>query len=288
MRKVITIVGLIIFFTGISNAQNSLEIWNDFIFQLKNNKITIDKIKPLDEMGDSFKPTLLSFLDSLRVQASEEDWKRIPEIIHQDNKILYLIPWSTRYNDVTYCISIETTDSNWYFHHLEAIHIRLDKYDDLPLSEFPDLEENRKNWMRQEIYWSFIVINIYKPLIKDHSKQYVFDLLKDGKGYNVSAKTWVPFLPYHKAFILFMCFEQSNLRGNEVSLIKLDDNEAIIDIGTHFFALYRNTGHLKNNISFDDYKDIFETLWNDRTKYSGWNLELEYLSDYEVRFTFSR
>lgn len=288
MKRIILTAYILILAAGICKPQEKKAIWNEFISQLKNREITLEQISPMDELGDNFKPILLGFLDSLRVQASEEDWKVVPEIIDQNDKLLFIFPWSTRFDKTNYCLTFSLDGSDWYIEHLEAIFIRLDRYGDLPVSEFPDVDEQTKTWIRQETYWSYIVINFYLPLSEKHGKQYALNLLKDGGGYYMAARTWVPFLPEHKAFILYLCWEQSNLRGNDVTLLSLGDNEAILEMGSYFFALYDVTSHLRNRISFEDYKAIFETIWQDRAKYAGWDLQLSYRENYVVQFNFTR
>jgi hypothetical protein len=100
--------------------------------------------------------------------------------------------------------------------------------------------------------------------------------LLDGAGYALAAKTWVPFFPSHRAFMLYLCWEQSRLRENQVILEKLTDQEAIVKLKTHFFFLYKRTGHLKEQIPFEDYRRIFETIWQDRATNAGWNLKITY------------
>jgi hypothetical protein len=65
--------------------------------------MTPDRIKPLDQLGDNFKPVLLGYLDTIRVQASPNDWKVVPEIIKIDNRIQFIVPWSERGQRVNYC-----------------------------------------------------------------------------------------------------------------------------------------------------------------------------------------
>jgi hypothetical protein len=231
---------------------------------------------------------LLGFLDSARTQALPADWDTEPEIIRTGNRIQYLIPLTSRTQKVSYCFSFVTEGSQWYFQHLEAIFIRLDKLSELPTSEFPDVSEAQKNWAREEIYWSFVITNFYLPTVKEKGKPYALDLLKDGGGYFVGARSWVPFSPPQKAFILYLCWEQANLRGNAVTLVKLEDNEAIVRLNTHFFALYFAAAHLKPRISLEDYKQIFETIWQDRANNAGWNVEIEYAKDLEVTFHFKK
>jgi len=72
-------------------------------------------------------------------------------------------------------------------------------------------------------------------------------------------------------------------------LEKLEEREALVKIESIYFSLYRRTAHLKHQISFEDYRKIFETIWYDRAKRAGWNLKIEYrLEDDECKLHFSR
>jgi hypothetical protein len=273
---------------NLTYGQDDLQVWREFINLIKNNKMTVDRIRPHKELGDKIKPTLLGYLDIMRTQAAPEDWAVEPEIVRIENRIHYIIPWTTNNQKVTYCLSFIMEDSKWYFRHMETIFVRLDKITKLPASTFPDVSEAQKAFVREEIYWSNLIINFYLPISKEKGKEYALNMLKDGGGYFVGAKTWVPFSSPHKAFILYMCWEQANLRGNHVTLQHLDDKKAIVSMETHFFALYSITSNLKPSISFDDYKQIFETMWQDRALNAGWNLDIEYNKDYKVTFHFKR
>ena len=272
----------------IAHSQDDLRIWNEFITSLRSGTMSIDKIRPHEQLGDEFKQTLFGYLDSVRTQASPDDWNAKPEVIRIDNRIQYITPWTTGGQKISYCFSFVTEGFEWYFQHLEAIFIRLDKMSQLPTSDFPDVTEDQKNWAREEVYWSFVVINLYLPLAREKGNDYALGMLKDGGGYFVGAKTWVPFAAPHKAFILYLCWEQAKLRGNHVTLMKLEDNEAIVQLNTQFFALYFTAGHLKPRISLEDYKQIFETIWQDRAFNAGWSLDIQYTADYRVTFYFKR
>lgn len=269
-------------------AQDDLHIWRDFAGALRAGKMSVERIRPLAQLGDPFKPILMGFLDSLRAWASPADWEATPEIFRVDDRIQYILPWTERNRKVTYCFSLLSDGARWYFQHLECIFIRLDTVSKCPTSSFPDVPEHMKIWAREEIFWSFVVLNVYLPVTADRGKPAALNLLKDGGGYFVGARTWVPFVPPHKAFVLYLCWEQANLRGNQVTLLKLQDTEAIVHLITHFFSLYTTASHLKPVISFDDYKQIFETIWQDRASNAGWHLDIQYSPDYEVTFRLTR
>jgi hypothetical protein len=69
--------------------------------------------------------------------------------------------------------------------------------------------------------------DLFNFLSREKGKDYAFDWFRDGAGYFLEARTWVPLVPPGRAFILYLCWEQSNLLGNNVTLHKLDDSEAL-------------------------------------------------------------
>lgn len=273
---------------NVSYSQDDQRIWKEFIIILKAGKMTTERIRPLPTLGEKYKPILLGYLDSVRIQATDEDWNTQPEIVRSENRVQFILPWTTGTQKVTYCFSFVTDSSAWYFQHLEAIFIRLDKVTEFPTSTFPDVSEQMKAWAREEIYWSFVVLNLYLPITRERGKEAALNHLKDGGGYLVGAQTWVPFSSSHKAFVLYLCWEQAHLRGNQVTLVKLEDDDAIVKMSTHFFSLYFITSHLKSIISLADYTSIFETIWKDRASNAGWDIEINYTDDYQVTFHLTR
>ena len=269
-------------------GQNDLHIRRDFAGTLRTGKMNIERNRPLPDLGDTFKPILLGYLDSLRAWVLPADWDGTPEIIRVNDRIQYIVPWTERNHRTTFCFSLLSDGGQWQFQHLETVFIRLDTVSRCPTSSFPDVSEQTKTWAREEIYWSFIVLNIDLPVAADRGKEAALNLLRDGGGYFVGARTWVPFVPPPKAFVLYLCWEQSNLRGNRVTLLKLQDDEVIIRFKTHFFDLYTTSAHLKPAISLDDYKQIFGTIRQDRASKAGWHLDIRYSPDYDVTFQLSR
>ena len=112
--------------------------------------------------------------------------------------------------------------------------------------------------------------------------------MKDGGGYFLGAKTWVPFAEPHKAFVLYLCWEQARLRGNDVVLHALTDSTAVVEIQSHYFALYDIAGHLKPVIPASEYREIFETIWQDRADKAGWQLKIVHGESYTSTFHFKR
>ncbi|MCI0691655.1 hypothetical protein L0337_06555 [candidate division KSB1 bacterium] len=155
----------------------------------------------------------------MREKASWEEWEASPEIYRVNNQVHFLISLSFDNQKGMFCFSFLSEGKNWYFQHLETITIRLDEISSLPTSKFPDLPEEQKAWMREEIRVSHQV-RLFNLLAKEQGREFAFNWFKDGAGYSLAARTWVPFFPTAKAFILYLCWEQSNLLGNKVTLEK--------------------------------------------------------------------
>jgi hypothetical protein len=257
-------------------GQNELKIWKEFVAALKNNALSPDRIRLIEPMTqDMIQETLQRF----REDAVWSEWEAEPEIIRADPLLNFVIPLKGKLGTRTdYCFMFLVEKNNWYFRSVEAVFIRLDKIGSLPASTFPDISEKQKAWAREEIYWSEQV-RLFNLLSKDKGKEFAFDWVKkgigNGLGYLLGAETWVPFVPPSKAFILYLCWEQANLRGNDVVLEKLDDHEALLKITPLYFALYQAASHLKRQISLEDYIRIFETIWQERADKAGWKLKIE-------------
>ena len=79
----------------------------------------------------------------------------------------------------------------WYFQHLESISIRLDKIGPFPVTDFPDLSDERKAWMRDEIQTTKDV-KLFGYLSREKGKEFARDWFKDGAGYALAAELAVP------------------------------------------------------------------------------------------------
>jgi len=265
-----------------------LAIWKEFVAALKEGGPASDRVRPYYE---ELRAPILGYLKIAREKAAWAEWERTPEIHRVGDHVHFLIPLTFDGQTTVYCWTFVVDGGVWYFRHLEAINIRLDKTGPLPASTFPDVDEVTKAHIREENGWSREV-RIFNLLAELKDKPFALDAFKDGNGYFLSAKTWVPFVEPRRAFILYACWEQANLRGNKVTLERLDDDEALIRMSPYYFRLYEESAHLAQQISFLDYAAIFETIWKDRARAAGWDLTIEYGSEgyraSEVRLLFKR
>lgn len=268
---------------GEIGIRDNVAIWTEFVSQLKKGELTSDRIRPYHE---SLTEPILRFLGMMKEKALWEEFEAMPEFHQVGNQVHCLIPLTFNGERNTYCFTFLVEGGKWYFQHLESIIIRLDNVPSLPASTFPDLPEGQKAWMREEFRVSEQV-RLFDFLSEEKGKDFAFDWFKDGAGYFLAARTWVPFVPAPKGFILFLCWEQANLRGNAVTLEKLEEEEAVLRMKSNYFRLFDRAAHLKQQISFEDYRRILETVWQDRANKAGWNLKITYEQE-ESCFHFTK
>lgn len=278
-KSVLVLIAICVFIVGLlrlqaqpAGANDDLTIWREFAAALKKGEITPERMRPYYEQ---FKEPLARFLKLMREKAAWAEWEAEPEIHRLGNQVHFLIPLSFDGPQANYVFTFLSEGDQWYFQHMEAINIRLDKTGTLPTSTFPDVDEETKAHMREEIRWSR-EIRIFNLIAGEKGKQTALNFYMDGNGFFLAARAWVPFVEPQKAFILYSCWEEANLRGNDVTLEKLEDDEALVRMRTLYFRLYEETAHFRQQISFEDFKQIFETTWQDRARAAGWKLEIEY------------
>ena len=263
-------------------------IWRQFVAALRKGEMTAERLRPYYE---ELRSPLLGYLKEIRQRVAWAEMAVDPEVHRVGAQVHYLVPLTFEGPRVTYVFSFLTENDSWYFQHLEAITIRMDNVGALPASTFPDVPEETKAHIREEVHWSREV-QVFNVLAKDKGKEFAFDFFRDGNGYFLAARAWVPYVEPSRAFILYLCWEQANLIGNDVILEKVEDREAIVRLRTAFFRLYKVSAHLRRQISFEDYRKIFETIWQDRARAAGWELRIEYFDkDYpgaECVFRFTR
>jgi hypothetical protein len=254
-----------------SGSDADQQIWSDFVSLLKDGRLGADHLRP----AYTDPATMLRFLESMRDGASWPEWERRPEVYRIGPLIHFVIQLSERGTPNTYSFTFVTDGGQWFVQHFESIVVRLDRVGAPPVSTFPDLAEDKKTWMREENYWSQMIV-LFRMMRAAAGPDAAFNMFRDGQGYLVQAKTWVPFLPPARAFILFSCWEQSRLHGNGVTLERLSDDEATVVLESIYFRLYRQTGHLRRQVPEDDYRRIFETIWRDRATAAGWDVQFVY------------
>ncbi len=256
-------------------AQPDLAVWHQFLALLRAGPFPAERIRPYDE---GLRESNLRVLEKIRREASPRELARTPEVFRVGQQIHYLLPLTLNEGKATYTFTFVLDGDRWYYQHLDAIAIRLDRLGPLPVSKFPDLPEATKGWMRAESDVTKQVW-LYKTVAAEKGPDEARRWLNDGAGYALTARVWIPFVEPGRAFVLYLCWEQANLRGNAVSLERLDEDEAVVRFTPEWFLLYRIAGHLRGQIALEEYRRLFESIWQDRAANAGWRVDFAYRGD---------
>jgi hypothetical protein len=271
--------------------EDNLKIWREFVGLLKTGRLTTDRIRPAAPMTPE---SQLALIRDFAKNAAWEEWDAAPKIVRYGNLVTFIAtlgrkqksPWNYTFNFIV-------EDGRWFYRFLEGIFLPLDQIGSLPAaaSGFPDLPQERKIWIQQEAYWSEQV-RLFNFLTREKGKEFAFRWIEtgvaNGVGYALAASVWIPFYPTSRSFSLYLGWEQAKLQGNNVTLEKLTENEAVVLFeDSQYFALYMIASHLKNQISLEDYIKIFETIWQTRAKAAGWTLKIDGQGR-KIYFRFSR
>jgi hypothetical protein len=255
-----------------TNGRFEIKIWNEFVEALLAGNFPDEKIRPYDPARHLAAAELL---DQIRRRASHEELEKKPEVNRVGDHVHYLLPLTAGGSTDTYCFTLLVEQNEWYFRHMGGLFLRLDEVTALPTVSFPDLPESVKAWVREEIA-ATEQVRLFNLLDSQRGREAAFDWFRDGDGYFLAARTWVPLVPPWKAFLLYVCWEQANLRGSMVTLDELTEASARVNLASIFLHLYERTVHLKLQISHADYQRLFETVWHDRARAAGWGLEISY------------
>lgn len=122
MRRVIVAVillnSIIAFRANVAYAQDSLDVWREFVSVLIKGELPEEKIRPY---RPSLRGPLLGFLRQMSEKATWKEWEANPEVHRTENRIQYLIPLTFDNQKGTYCFSFLVEGEKWYFQHLEYI-----------------------------------------------------------------------------------------------------------------------------------------------------------------------
>lgn len=189
----------------------------------------------------------------------------------------------------TFCLSIIVPDREnvartlpagqvprWYVQHLEAITLNFSAPPVLPCAsaDLPILPEETLAWMREELRVTEQV-RLFGFLARERSREFALNWFKDGDGFFLAARAWIPYLEPRVALVWYAAWSEARLRGNLVVVERADPGGGVIRLTEPLHErLYKRSAHLRQQISREDYEALFEAVWRDRAEKAGWNLTI--------------
>jgi hypothetical protein len=245
---------------------NVNEIWKEFV-----EKLRINSLKECD-FGDDMKYFLFSFL------CGKDSHERREKFINSSTDMVdgeYRKSVIVSCPDDKYRFDFAVIDNKWKLIFLECITLPLNNINCFPYDLFISLPE-KESWIKAERNISRIVYFFCK-LRKIINLDEALLWFNDGAGEFLCARSWVPFYNDSKSFILYCGWIENRINGENISIEMCTDEKCIIHFKEHlWFKVYHSSSHLNIQISFEEYKKLFESIWLDRAFHSGWEVEFTY------------
>lgn len=127
--------------------KNMQDIWSQFVDELSQEHLTSARLRPYHE---ALRQPLLASLEDLWQETSIEHWQAEADFHPENGRFHVLVPFTIRGDQSLYCFTFITEGKRWFLQHLESIVLRLDLIGPFPVCTFPDLQENKKAWIREK------------------------------------------------------------------------------------------------------------------------------------------
>lgn len=177
-------------------------------------------------------------------------------------------------------------DNVYKLAHLDSYTLPLKKIDRLPFTNFESLPFEIEAKMREE-YRITKIVNDFIRLKNIIGKEEALNWFKDGQSEKTGVPAWMPYFTKRKAFIAYSAWMQDRLYGENVSIREFTETHSELFFKECIWIfLYKVASHLKCMISYDEYIEIFETIWKDRAVCNGYQVDILY-SDCDVLMTFT-
>jgi len=251
------------------------KILEDFQNKVKLNSLTQD-----DFLRENFFPMFHNSYSNTFIKRIADCENPIFE--QGEDKYIFHIPlddgWEVRLDFICENDKYKLAD-------LDGYTLPLKKVDQLPFNDYIPLPE-RESIMRQE-YAITRTVDYYARLKEIIGKQEALNWFKDGKGEKTGVPAWMPYFTKRKAFIAYTAWMQNRIYGEDIYITKFsEEHSELLFKNSSWLFLYKVAGHLKHMIPYDEYIELFETIWKDRALWNEYNASFSYDGE-DIRISFT-
>jgi hypothetical protein len=242
------------------------DVWTGFCEKLKNDALT--EADFTEEMG----PYLINWLRGADTLQRRTKFISAP-VRFFDTGTKAVVMLACPDDDYRFDFVCENDVYKLVF--MECITLPVNDITKLPYSDFIPLPRF-ESWIRREkeISKTVYLYNKFKELLGPEKAALIF---LDGYGEAVNARSWVPFYSGRLAFIANAAWQENRISGESIVLEEFSEDRSVIRFKDHIWLrMYRETGHLRTQIPYDEYIGLFEAVWRDRAEKSGWKVGFAY------------
>ena len=187
--------------------------------------------------------------------------------------------------DDDYRFDFSFMNDKWKLLFIECITLPVSDLSVMPYTAFQRLPVKETEIRREKEISKLIYF--YDQFRKLVGRQKAMEILFDGAGEFLCAKSWVPFFDETLSYIAYAAWIENCIYGEQVEIVSFSEQCCRLLFHKHIWRkLYTMTGHIRKMIDYEEYIDIFESIWKNRAFESGWELQVNYRDeDTELVFT---
>lgn len=245
------------------------EFWLEFCSKMRQDKLCAS------DFADETQLFLCSILCGTAASQRREKFLASPyEVFGNDTKWSVLIHCP----DDDYRFDFLLIEKKWKLSFIECITLPVFDITALPYVDFKALQEKEiEIRSEQEISKLVFLYNQFKNLV---GQQKAMEMFYDGAGEFLCARSWVPFYNDRLSYIAYAAWMQNRIYGEQVEIIKFDEQCSCLRFHRHIWRrMYQMTGHIQKMIDYEEYMNLFESIWKNRASESGWRLQFNYIDD---------
>lgn len=243
-------------------------VWDAFRMKMKEDALGVE------DFTEEMRGMLSVFLCGDGARGRREKFCSAPYEIHsyEEKACVFL-----RAADDTYRFDFLLQAGKWKLAFIECVTLPVSDIDAhaLPYAAYTALPQKEAEIRAEKeisrmIFW-------YDTLKELKGKAEAVSRFCDGAGECLCARSWVPFYKEKLAYIAYAAWMENRIYGEDVRIERFEESGCQLRFCGHLWRrIYANTGHLCNSIAYSEYMELFEAIWTDRAKASGWNVRFLY------------
>jgi hypothetical protein len=258
--------------------------WTWFRSKLVEGSWTRDDLEPLHE---ELSPSLQGVLQQIRTQAGTGLATSIAlhRMLRGKDSASFLFRVAP--GDPLLCATVVQARGRHRLRQIEAITLDLGDLPPLPCDArlLPGPSEETASWIREEIAMTERV-RLYNHLAVKQSLESALAWVSDGAAFLLAARSWIPYMEPGLAFLWYAAWSETHLHRNPVIVRQANPlGGRLVMVDPLHRRLYRQTTHLRKQISKQDYEALFEAAWRDRAENAGFHLTVQGSGQLELAFS---
>ena len=248
---------------------NPVTVWEEFVHKLRNDTLSEVDCRPIEGQYHGLYVLRPEFEEAKK---SLFDMPTPPWEWGEDRLIFNVVnpPAITRNTRFDFIVD----DERWRIYWVEQMTLPIKKVAPLPFDDFPALDTIAEGFALADVYYTQKAL-MFVRLKKSEGIDAALSFFEDNVGSNSGA--WLPYFREPKALVVALCWVETRLNHERVSIESFSDTECIVRYHGHvWFRHYKASTHMRTIISEDDHRRLFEHVWRHRASQGRWTTRFEY------------